>query len=209
MAFDPKKLRGWLRQAPQPSEIRIKDADDESRLIALDDNVRNRWKHAEAAVLGAQARVVECLDAKGKILRTVFLEDDDTAEEVGALARATDSANRSREVKEMALMLDRYGDRMNEAFDRGAAAAGTSQDHLVSLVEVLTGHLSMAITNLHNVSVNLANFVAGKEPGDDTSQPQSQLALQNILGLLAAQVARGAVDPAAGTPPQQNGAKKP
>ena len=182
------KLRSWLRQVPQPHEVRIRDADDEERTIALSENLRNRWKQAEQAILGAKARHVECLDAKGKILRALELESDDDEPDDPAAAPALGS-------RAFAQVLDRYGDRMNEAFARGAEAAAQSQDNLVALVEVLTGHLSMAITNLHNVSVNLATVLSAKEDGENPNGALAGNLVTQLLGAAAMNAAKQAAAP--------------
>jgi len=103
--------------------------------------------------------------------------------------------------REQALMLDRYGDRLNEAFDRGAAAASVSQENLVNMVESLMQHWTMAITNLHNVSINLANALQGQESPDAGSMTPQLLA--QVIGMAAAK-AMGPASPS--SPP--NGAEK-
>jgi hypothetical protein len=195
------KLRIFLRQAPQPVRLRARKGDEEQD-IALADQVRHRWRIAEEALTSWGAESVECLDAKGAITRSYTLVDVDEGSR--ERERSSLAENRAGELKGMASMLDRYGDRMCEAFDRGAAAAGTSQENLVALVEVLTAHLSHAITNLHNVSVNLANVISGKDV-DEGTVPQSQAALQGLLMQVAGRMVAGA-PPAQAAPP--NGAKK-
>jgi len=193
------KLRQFLRAAPQPDKVRARKGDEEQD-IALADQVRHRWRIAEEAILSWGAESVECLNAKGAILRTFTItEADESARE-----RDREGLARTNEYKGMAAMLDAYGERLNEAFDRGAAASSTSSDSLISLVEVLTVHLSHAITNLHNVSVNLANVISGKDPEEGTV-PQSQAALQGLLMQVAARAFPQA--PAAAPPPKPNGAK--
>jgi len=172
MASDRRTLCGWLRAEPQPHSLRIRTEDGETKTIELTEKARNRWKTAEAAIHAARAVACECLNKAGSILRSRTLEPED--EDAGPGDKDPVEAVRrkyerqvSTERQELAAVLDRYGDRMNEAFDRGAAAAGTSQENLVSLVEVLTTHLAHAITNLHNVSVNLANVVQATATGED------------------------------------------
>ena len=188
------RLRQFLRAAPQPAKVRARKGDDEQD-IALADQVRHRWRIAEEACLSWGADSVEALDAKGAILRTFTIHDEDDA-------RAPDTRqadSRASEMKGMAAMLDRYGDKMCEAFNQGAEAAGRSQDNLVGLVEVLTVHLSHAITNLHNVSVNLANVISGKDV-DEGTVPQSQAALQGLMMQVAARAFPQGGTPAAAPP---------
>ena len=194
------KFRIFLRQVPQPVRVRARKGDEEQD-IALADQVRHRWRIAEEACTSWGAETVECLDAKGAITRSFTLIDSEDAGRDRERSAMADT--RGAELKGMASMLDRYGDRMNEAFSRGAEAAGTSQENLVALVEVLTAHLSHAITNLHNVSVNLANVISGKDV-DEGTMPQSQAALQGLLMNIAGRMVAGS--PPASAPP--NGAKK-
>jgi hypothetical protein len=180
-------LRSWLRQQPQPARLRIVTPDDEERDIELSPNARNRWKGAEETITSSRARVVHCIDSKGSILRSQTLDaedgDDDTTPE-DREERRTDKAI-TRERRELAAVLDRYGDRLNEAFDRGSAAASSNQESMMTLVEVLTTHLSLAITNLHNVSVNLANAMSGT-----AVEPESK-GQAALMQLAAAVMARG------------------
>ena len=171
-------LRSWLRQQPQPHKIRIRTGDDEDVDIELSPNARNRWKQAEESVIAAEAKTVHCLDKSGAILRSQQLAVD--SEGASEPEDPTTKMVRS-ERRELAAVLDRYGDRMNQAFDRGAAAASAAQENMIALVETLTAHLSLAITNLHNVSVNLANALSG-EP----TEPQSKGEL--ALAALAAKI---------------------
>lgn len=202
-------LRAWLRAPPQPDQFRVRTEDDETRTIELSPNARNRWKSAEEAVRACRAVVVECLDKKGSILRSHELElEDDGDGEHGAKdplavyrkARIGDEKDRAADRRELAMMLDRYGDRLNEAFERGAQAAGVSQDNLVGLVETLTGHLGAAITNLHNVSVNFANLIqlaAGEVEGGGG---QNAELLAKVIGLAMSQGQGGAAASSNGKP---------
>src|SRR5271170_1822852 len=133
-------------------------SDDAERIIELGPG-RTRWMTCEETVRSSGAVSVECLDKDSNIIRAARLTDgDDDDDDAGEDAREKREAKAiTRERRELAGVLDAYGNRMNQSFREGASAASVSQDKLVDLVEVLTAHLSMAITNLHNVSVNLAN----------------------------------------------------
>lgn len=204
-------LRAWLRRNPQPARLRVRTDDDDERFIQLTDDVRNRWKAAEEAVHAARAVVVECLDKDGNILRAQELEragaggdDDEDAESDKRVSKAV-----SRERRELGDVIRSYGEQLNEAFDRGAAAANTGQENLVALVEVLTQHLSYAITNLHNVSVNLANIVAD-QGGEDGGGTMKDRLLENVIGLAMAKAGGGIPRPAAaanGAPAKKPGGK--
>lgn len=176
-------LRAWLRRQPQPFSLRIRTEDGEERSIKLGDG-RDKWKVAEQASATSRAVSVEAVSADGTILRGEQLREETAAgaDEGGDY----DEKRAARTMMAQASMLDRYGDRLNQAFDRGAAAANTGQENLVGLVEVLTTHLTMAITNLHNVSVNLANIVARGGGAEDPSQhDQNGAMLQGLLGQMA------------------------
>jgi len=194
-------LRAWLRRQPQPFSLRIRTEDGEERSIKLGDG-RDKWKVAEQTIATSRAVAVEALDAEGKLLRGEQLREEPAA---GADDGSDyDEKRAARAMQAQAAMLDRYGARLNEAFERGAAAANTGQENLVGLVEVLTTHLTMAITNLHNVSVNLGNIVSrGIGGGAEESQhDQNGQMLTQLLG----QVALRAMTPApSGDKPQSNG----
>jgi F0F1-type ATP synthase epsilon subunit len=186
-----------MRRAPKPKKLRIKNPDGEWRVIELSGG-RYLWNEVEQTVLTAEAVAIECLDADGNVLRAKKLVNDD-GESFEADGKDDGSKNLSKAMREQAAMLDAYGRRMNEAFARGAEAASESQDKLVSLVEVLTQHLTLAITNLHNISTNYAQVVAaaGAEDGGNSTQ-----ALMGLLGAMTGKL------PAAPQPPPANGKAK-
>jgi hypothetical protein len=192
--WDPgSPLRSWLRKSPRPSRVRVHTADGEERIIELPADTRSRWKIVEESVIACGAERVECLDEKGAVIRAQRLElDDDTGSPADTYEkqRKSDERMMSRTRLEMAQFAEAYGTQLNRAFDRGAAAANTGQENLVGLVEVLTTHLSLAITNLHNVSVNLANMVTegGEGEGADTN---SKL-LAQVVGAAAMRAVGGA-----------------
>lgn len=181
-------LRSWLRQSPQPVKLLVRTDGDQEHVVELSPNARNRWKNAEESIRSLSAVSVACLDKEGSVLRSHALDpDDDEGDPEGSeltKRRNYEKALLASEHKSMALMLDRYGDRLNEAFERGVAAASSQQDHLTGLVETLTGHLSTSITNLHAIAVNFANALAdsGSENGGSS---QSGLIGQLIAAKLA------------------------
>jgi hypothetical protein len=197
----------WLmgneaKGTPVPEGIVVELADGKTQTIALSGAKRNRWKNAADNVKNLGAVKVFCVDAKGNVLRSRSLVDEegDVVEDPDDVARKRfDNERRKSEIAlahervELAHVLDRYGDRLNEAFERGAAAAGTSQENLVSLVQVLTAHLANAITNLHNVSVNLANFVQSSATGEEPASLNGQNG-QLIAGLLTQVLAKGGLN---------------
>jgi hypothetical protein len=195
-------LRSWLRRAPKPKKLRIKTGDGEERVIELGKG-RYLWNEVENTVRTAEAVSVECLDAEGTILRATRLSGDDDPEDFEG-SKDEGAKNLSKAMREQAAMLDAYGRRMNEAFARGAAAASESQDKLVALVEVLTQHLTLAITNLHNISTNYAQVVA-QQSSDGEGGLDSTKLLQGVMAMVAG---KAAAAPTPATPQPTNGRRK-
>ena len=144
-------LRAWLRKNPQPFSLRIRTEDGEERTIKLGDG-RDKWKVAEQTLAASRAVSVEAVAADGTVIRGEQLREE-TAASGGDGGADYDEKRAARTMLAQASMLDRYGDRLNQAFDKGASAANTGQENLVALVEVLTMHLNCAITSLHNVEI--------------------------------------------------------
>ena len=172
-------LKTWMRRAPKPKRLRMKRPDGEWQFVEITGG-RFLWTEIERTIKSSEAVAVECLDASGNVLRSVKLSEEDTqdADEFETPASAADKSA-AKTLQAQSTMLDAYGRRLNEAFARGAAAASESQDKLVNLVEVLTQHLTLAITNLHNISTNYANVVAAST---ESENPNAAL-LQGVLGL--------------------------
>jgi hypothetical protein len=185
-------LRQWLRKTPVAAKFRVRTVEDEEKTIAVEAASRTRWKDLEEAILALDPRTVEALDASGNILRAQKIagDDDDAPAEN---ARKQEDKRVAYERRELAAFAEAMGRQLNSAFDRGAAAANTGQQNLVELVDNLTQHLSLAITNLHNASVNLANMV--QQQADQGSG--SNGALDHMLGALATRALGGGM----ATPP--------
>lgn len=183
-------LRSWLRRSPQPARLRIR-VDDEDRYVELSADARNRWVSAEEACEAMRAQVVECLDANGAVLRARRLvEQDETPDDSAGdydRDRARDEKLLSRERRDMAAIISMTATACNTAFDRGKEAASQSQEHLLALVVELTQHLSVAITNLHNVSISFAQQQQGARDDDGGN---AEL-LQKVLGLAAGKALGG------------------
>lgn len=188
-------FRAWLRRAPKPRKLRLTNADGDDRIVDLGGG-RCKWAEVENTVKNANAALVECLDASGEILRSHRFEEEEIAaspeDERDKLVAKTQGTN--------AAMLDAYGKRLVEAFHAGAASAAVSQENLVAIVETLTAHLSLSISNMHTLSVNMANLVSQQEPPSEGSKSDA------MMGLLTAMIA-GKQQLAA--PPPPNGGKKP
>ena len=199
-------LRAWLRKNPQPFSLRIRTEDGEERTIKLGDG-RDKWKVAEQTLAASRAVSVEAVAADGSVIRGEQLREE-TAASSGDDGADYDEKRAARTMLAQASMLDRYGDRLNQAFDKGASAANTGQENLVALVEVLTMHLSSAITSLHNVSINLANVVARAGGGEETTQHDTNgQMLTQLLGQVAMRQMGGGDDEKPKPKPQANGGK--
>jgi hypothetical protein len=192
-------LKSWLRRAPKPKRLKIKKPDGEWHFIEITGG-RFLWTEIERTIKSSEAVAVECLDASGNVLRAVKLSEEDTqdGDEFETPGVAADKTL-SKALQAQATMLDAYGRRLNEAYVRGAEAASGSQDKLVQLVENLTQHMTIALTNLHNISTNYANAMA--QQNDSGSDTNGEL-LKGVLGL-----ALGGGQPRVVAPPDPNGKK--
>src|SRR5271156_1597459 len=176
-------LRSWLRRAPKPKKLRIKTGDGEERVIELGKG-RYLWNEVENTVRTAEALSVECLAEDGTILRATRLADAD--DEDAAEPASREDKTLGKAIRDQAAMLDRYGARLNESFAMGAKAASQSSDKLVELVEVLTNHLAIAITNVNNLSVNLSNALQATGSSPEGEESQSTKMLQGVMAMITA-----------------------
>jgi hypothetical protein len=179
-------LRSWLKQAPQPASLRIRDDQDDTRAIELHPNQRNRWRFAEDAILAARARVVEALNEKGAILRTYELEHedgDDTSETKDTAAKLS-SKVRGETYREIAGVIDRYGERMVQSFREGAGSQRELVEQMLTLVETLSANLSAALVNFHNVTVALGEQIKenAQANGEEGSGGGNRELLAKVLG---------------------------
>lgn len=200
-------LRSWLKQAPQPASLRIRDDQDETRSIELHPNQRNRWRFAEDAILAARARVVEALNEKGSILRSRELEVD--GEDTGDAGETKDTAAKLSKVRgetyrEIAGVIDRYGERMVQSFREGAGSQRELVEQMLNLVDTLSQNLSAALVNFHNVTVALGEQIKenAQNTGEEGGGGNREL-LAKVLGTaLAGGMAGGEKN---GTPHKPNG----
>lgn len=207
-------LRSWLRKAPQPTSLRIVDVDGNVRDIMVTPG-RNCWKNAEQAILGARAVNVEALDPTMKIIRSQAVEYEDDPDDPSPASpdayatkeqAAIDKAL-AKDRREMAGIIDRYGDRLCEAFTAGAAASNNSHETLVGLVETLTMNLSAAITNVHNISAAYARLL--QDGGKEEKDPNDDALAAVIGGALERFAGGGSKPPSSSTTNGANGKKKP
>lgn len=179
-------LRSWLKQAPQPASLRIRDDQDETRAIELHPNQRNRWRFAEDAIVAARAKVVEALNEKGSILRTYELEQDeetDTGETRDTAAKLS-SKVRGETYREIAGVIDRYGERMVQSFREGAGSQRELVEQMLNLVDTLSQNLSAALVNFHNVTVALGEQIKenAQQSGEEGGGGGNRELLAKVLG---------------------------
>lgn len=207
-------MRNWLRQAPKPAKLKILTTTGEEQVIVLGQG-RTRWLAAEETLATCGAVQVQCLDAQDNVLRGRRLSEEEgeslgqDPDSGGSNEAATEVARakaESRSFLGQAAMLEAYGRAINEAHRTGAEAASSSQDKLVSLVEVLTNHLSIAITNLHNVSANFSNLMQQMGGGRGDEDGNGAMVQQLMTAAIAGMAARGGLP--GGAPAQTNGASK-
>lgn len=196
-------LRSWLRRNPKPKKLRLHLADGEERMVELG-NKQQRWAEVEATVRSSGASAVECLGEQDAILRSVELSEDDreaTSDEEVKAKHEDKLLNRDR--REIAQILDAQGRRITEAYAAGADAAARSSDKLLELVETLTHHFALSITNIHNMSTNFVNLL------QQVAKPAIEGEGDNPNNALLAKVLSMAMDPKTPQPSPPNGAKAP
>jgi hypothetical protein len=185
-----------MRQTPQPDRVRVRTEDDETKDVELSANARVRWRAAEETIRACRAVEVELLDKKGAVLRARKIDieplEGESTEDVD---RRKEERAIAKERRDLAAILDAAGRRHNEAFDRGSEASAKSHDALIALVQTLTENLSLAITNLHNMSANYAILAqqagAPAATGEDGNPNTAMLA--GLLANVARQMGMGAM----------------
>lgn len=210
-----QNLRRWLGQKPVPAKLRLHKENGETQVMPVGTSTRGKrhWQKLEETLEAIGPVKIEALTETDELLRAIDIEPDEDGDGGEAKARYEDRLL-TKDRREQAAMLDAYGKRLADAFDAGSRAASVSQDHLVGLVETLTENLSVAIVNVHNLSVNVSNIMqenartvaelqaaitaSSGESGGGTSSE----ALKLVMGLLSA---RGVPMPAGGAS-QPNGA---
>ena len=178
------KLRGWLTRGQRPLKLRLKMADGDERIVELRKGAKRLpWEEILSTIASSGAVSIEKLGVNDAILAGRALDEDDEEDfDVGK----EDKTTLGKAIRDQAAMLDRYGARLNESFAMGAKAASASSDKLVELVEVLTNHLAIAITNVNNLSVNLSNALQATGSGPDGEESQSTKMLQGVMAMITA-----------------------
>lgn len=192
-------LRKFLRLVPQPDKVRMRK-DDEAQDIALSPIARQRWKIAEETCVAWGAEYVDCLTSKGELIRSYTMPSDEERAEVKSASRAV--SEKAAEYSGVAHMIRAIAEEHNLAFDKGADATARALESQTNLVELLTTHLTMAITSMYNVSANYAALLQGKEP--DEQSGTAHQALAQLAAVALSRIQTPSPTPAAAP----NGAKK-
>jgi hypothetical protein len=180
-------IKSWLRRSPQPASIRIVSG-GESRQIAIPHADPRKWAIVEETINAADPEVVEALDAGGAIIRGLERkpaeDDEDETGETASEAKA-DLAIARRAVAK-ASMLDKYGQRLNEAYEKGAHAGAQGSEQVVTLCSMLMQHFSNLMTSFHETNLKVAELVQelAETKGEKESSPAEQL-----IGQIGAAVA--------------------
>jgi hypothetical protein len=177
-------LRSWLRRNPKPKKLRLHLPDGDERVVELG-NKQQRWAEVESTVRVSRASAVECLGDQDAILRSVELSEDDgePASEDDAKSKS-DEKLLNRDRREIAQILDAQGRRITEAYAAGADAAARSSDKLLELVETLTHHFALSITNIHNMSTNFVNLLQQvAKPAEGEGEDRNGPLLAKVLSM--------------------------
>jgi hypothetical protein len=196
----PSELRKWLRKSGACKLVfRKGDGDDEKeRTVTVDATAGNaKWAKVEKAALTWGAEKLEALDKSGDMIDAFSMNEDDE----GKLSKDDGKSGGAHDYRGLAQVIDRIAARHNEAFNAGAASAAQTVGALTEMVDTLTSHLSLAITNVHNLSINLAHAISGQ----DQPEPQSQgnPMLERVLVAAATSMGAGVAQ----QQPQTNGKK--
>lgn len=198
MAQQPRsKLKSFLMQKEMPDSLVMLLEGGEKEPLPLRKKGRGGWDEAEATLLSSNAVAVQCLRKNGTVIRSEKLEnltEDADSDADNREDRAIERHDRSlsNERREMAMILREQGVAIKEAYREGAEAASSAQGQLTELVSMLTSHLALAITNLHNVSVNLGNLIAEASGGEGDQHSANGDMIKSLLGtVLARQLGGG------------------
>jgi hypothetical protein len=203
MSFD---WTAWCMMSPQPAKVLVHYGLGKTPDTISPTNGAGRWRavagRIASAVAGGDVDHLEAVDKGGNLIRSCDSEgndhgeDDDkeTDDSGGAFLKHMKAWDRRAAEKAYAdaAILDRHGNYMMHAFREGVNASSSQQDHLVSLVETLTAHLSQTIASLHAVSINYANAVARDHDEGATQVNQNSEMLSKVLGEAASRMMMGA-----------------
>ncbi len=83
MALGVPEIRGWLLQHPRPATVHVQSEDGRRHEVSVTQGVS--WMAIAQSVHALSPTLIECYDDKGKIIRAVRPQDDDTSDPKQAL----------------------------------------------------------------------------------------------------------------------------
>ncbi len=78
MALGVPEIRGWLLQHPRPATVHVQSEDGRRHEVSVSQGVS--WMAIAQSVHALSPTLIECYDEKGKIIRAVRPQDDDTSD---------------------------------------------------------------------------------------------------------------------------------
>lgn len=141
---ETQNLRRWLRRDPQPVAVRC---DEEGTIITVVRTSRSCWADVESAIEAAGPRVIHALDKNDKVLRSLVIGTDETAENAAALAVQV-RTDKERELVLLATLLERAGDNGARRATEGLAAAVNA---LVQVVQICVDRVAHVESQLAQV----------------------------------------------------------
>jgi len=78
MALGVPEIRGWLLQHPRPATVHVQSEDGRRHEVSVSQGVS--WMAIAQSVHALSPTLIECYDEKGKIIRAVRPQDDDSSD---------------------------------------------------------------------------------------------------------------------------------
>lgn len=176
------RVRGFLRKEPQPVTVRVTVAGGEKHLVKVDVSDPRRWARAEETVEAMGARALECLDAKGNVLRAVNIEVEEEKIEVAKEEREAGEAD------PMLLGLGKLAAHLNAAHNAGAERHENAYKMAFELLSDLTKQCVASMLqmskSLERANKRLAEVDGAEavDPADAVPQQMIMLAMQKMMG---------------------------
>ena len=194
--LNPDHIVQFLRKTPQPVKVVVITEDDDKQEIKLSKNLRNRWKGAAEAIRGARAVTVQCLDEDDAITRSEQIDWDDAEDPedaaMGSERREERRAEKtiSKERRELAGVLEQFGNAICNAFKMGVEAAAGTHDRQLAHVDMLLAHELQTRQLYHTLSLEYARLIRsnGEDEGEDENLKKIiELAGAGLKGMMAQQ----------------------
>jgi hypothetical protein len=168
-------LQGFLRKAPQPVAMRVTtDAGEKIVKVNLKDS--RPWGRASATIGAMRGTMVECLDAKGHVLRAIPIEREPEAEEE---EETKGKGSRITELSQLATLL-------NAAHDNGAKRHADAYEKAFTMLANLVSKLTdVQVKNIALVNRLLQRVAAlseaGDAPADGEGNFMERLIMQHVM----------------------------